>query len=290
LLVTVIVVVLVMFGAAVSVGAASSESDVGPKDQGAVFTEAVGVPAPVGVTPVVYVATGENFPDALGAASASAVQGGPVLLVQPNAIPAATAVELSRLSPNVIYVAGGPAVVSDAVFDALKAYTPNVHRVAGQNRYETAVEVSKSAFPAAHQFMVYDTNSATTAIGNTCTSYDGLAVPITVPGPGTIVVDANVNLHIKHTAGATNEFLLYIGTSPTDCTPELGNGGDSTFVIMDAEPTGDYYPWLTMKKVLHVDSAGTHTFYFNGKDSFGPDTGELYYAYVDATFIPDPGT
>jgi putative cell wall-binding protein len=58
-------------------------------------------------TPVVYVATGENFPDALGAAAAAAVQGGPVLLVRNTSIPAATAAELARLSPNVIYVAGG---------------------------------------------------------------------------------------------------------------------------------------------------------------------------------------
>jgi hypothetical protein len=98
-------------------------------------------------TPVVYVATGENFPDALGASSAAAVQAGPVLLVTKTAIPAETKTELTRLAPDVIYVAGGTAVVSDAVFDALKAYAPTVTRVAGANRYATAVEVSKSAFP-----------------------------------------------------------------------------------------------------------------------------------------------
>lgn len=98
-------------------------------------------------TPVVYVATGENFPDALGAAGAAAVQGGPVLLVQKTSIPAETKAELSRLNPDVIYVAGGTAVVSDAVFDQLKAYAGSVVRVAGANRYSTAVEVSKSAFP-----------------------------------------------------------------------------------------------------------------------------------------------
>jgi hypothetical protein len=99
-------------------------------------------------TPVVYVATGENFPDALGAAAAAAVQGGPVLLVQKDSIPAVTAAELSRLAPDVIYVSGGTAVVSDTVFNALKGYAPTVTRVAGANRYATAVEVSKSAFPA----------------------------------------------------------------------------------------------------------------------------------------------
>ena len=98
-------------------------------------------------TPVVYVATGENFPDALGAAAAAAVQGGPVLLVTKTSIPAATKTELLRLKPDVIYVAGGTFVVSNAVVDQLKAYAPTVTRVAGGTRYETAVEVSKSAFP-----------------------------------------------------------------------------------------------------------------------------------------------
>jgi len=98
-------------------------------------------------TPVVYVATGENFPDALGASSAAAVQGGPVLLVTKTSIPAETKAELARLSPDVIYVAGGTAVVSDTVLNALKAYAPTVIRLAGANRYATAAEVSESAFP-----------------------------------------------------------------------------------------------------------------------------------------------
>jgi hypothetical protein len=38
-------------------------------------------------------------------------------------------------------------VVSDTVFEALKAHSPSVVRVAGSNRYATAAEVSRSAFP-----------------------------------------------------------------------------------------------------------------------------------------------
>jgi len=98
-------------------------------------------------TPVVYVAVGDNFPDALGAASAAAVQGGPVLLVTKTSIPGETRAELTRLSPDVIYVAGGTAVISDAVFNQLKAYAGSVVRVAGSNRYGTAAAVSQSAFP-----------------------------------------------------------------------------------------------------------------------------------------------
>jgi hypothetical protein len=69
--------------------------------------------------PVVYIATGANFPDALGAGPAAAKLGGPILLVRRDAIPAATATELTRLKPAKIVVVGGAGVVSDAVKAAL---------------------------------------------------------------------------------------------------------------------------------------------------------------------------
>jgi hypothetical protein len=98
-------------------------------------------------TPVVYVATGENFPDALGASAAAAVQGGPVLLVRKGSIPSETAAELSRLSPDVIFVVGGTAVIDDTVVSQLGAYASTVTRVAGANRYATAAAVSAAVFP-----------------------------------------------------------------------------------------------------------------------------------------------
>jgi Cell wall binding domain 2 (CWB2) len=71
---------------------------------------------------VVYVATGTNFPDALGASAAAAKAGGPVLLVTPTAIPPATAHELTALHPTAIYIAGGTGAVSLAVQAALGGY------------------------------------------------------------------------------------------------------------------------------------------------------------------------
>lgn len=72
---------------------------------------------------VVYVASGANFPDALGAGAAAAgAAGGPVLLVTPTSIPAAIAHELTALHPTTIYVVGSGASVSDAVLTALGGY------------------------------------------------------------------------------------------------------------------------------------------------------------------------
>jgi putative cell wall-binding protein len=94
---------------------------------------------------VVYVATGSNFPDALGGGSAAAAEGGPLLLVARNFIPAETAAEMSRLSPSRVVVLGGTGAVSSGVASNLGVYG-TVERRAGADRYSTAVEVSKGAF------------------------------------------------------------------------------------------------------------------------------------------------
>ena len=82
---------------------------------------AVAATYPAGV-PVAYVASGLGFADALAGAPAAARDGGPLLLVRPDAIPAATATELARLRPGRIVVLGGPASVSEAVARALQVY------------------------------------------------------------------------------------------------------------------------------------------------------------------------
>ena len=99
-------------------------------------------------TSVAYVATGMTFPDALAAGAAAARAGAPILLVEPNALPGATAAELARLGPDQIVVMGGTGIVSDAVLNQLKAYAPTVRRVSGEDRYATAVSLSASNYAA----------------------------------------------------------------------------------------------------------------------------------------------
>ncbi|MGZ3632294.1 MAG: cell wall-binding repeat-containing protein [Candidatus Limnocylindrales bacterium] len=103
--------------------------------------------------PVVYVATGANFPDALAAGPAAGKAGGPVLIVPPgDSLPPAIAAELARLQPATIKVLGGPGAVSDALEAALVQYAPGadatkVTRIAGTDRYATALAVARDAFP-----------------------------------------------------------------------------------------------------------------------------------------------
>lgn len=101
--------------------------------------------------PVAYIATGEMFPDALSGVAAAGMNGGPILLVRSDEIPSETAAELSRLAPGRIVVLGASAVVSDAVAAGLAPYATSgsVTRLAGSDRYATAVAVSSGTFATA---------------------------------------------------------------------------------------------------------------------------------------------
>ena len=94
----------------------------------------------------VFIASGSSYADGLTLGALAAASGGPLLLVQPNAVPAVVEKEIKRLAPQQIYVAGGTGAVSAGVFQKLETLAPNVQRLAGPSRYETA-ETIAAAFP-----------------------------------------------------------------------------------------------------------------------------------------------
>ncbi|WP_440708632.1 cell wall-binding repeat-containing protein [Herbiconiux sp. YIM B11900] len=111
--------------------------------------------------PVVYVATGYNYPDALSAGPAAAHQGGPLLLTTPDSLSGQTRVTIQRLQPQKIVVVGGPNSVSPAVYDELKVLAPSIVRLGGADRYEASRAVVQYAFGdtgAAQAFVVTGAN------------------------------------------------------------------------------------------------------------------------------------
>ncbi|NQX14679.1 cell wall-binding repeat-containing protein [Rathayibacter sp. VKM Ac-2857] len=99
-----------------------------------------------GRVPVVYLASGEVWPDALSAGPAAAVQHGALLLTDPRALPAAVEDEIRRLSPERIVVVGSVLSVSAAVEARLSGLAPVVDRLGGADRYETSRLVVADAF------------------------------------------------------------------------------------------------------------------------------------------------
>lgn len=102
---------------------------------------------PAGPVPVVFIATGEAFADALAGGPAADVLGGPLLPVAKASIPTSIRSELDRLNPARIVILGGPGAVSDAVARELQSFTSGtVTRMAGANRYDTAARVAREVF------------------------------------------------------------------------------------------------------------------------------------------------
>lgn len=103
--------------------------------------------------PIAFIATGENFPDALAASAAAGSLGGPVVLV-PSASQELT-VEvralLEGLGVSTIVIAGSELVVSagvEASAGTLEGVT-EVIRLSGRTRFDTASALNEYAFPAA---------------------------------------------------------------------------------------------------------------------------------------------
>ena len=96
----------------------------------------------------VYVATGENFADALSGGAAAAKDRGPVLLVRPTQVPAITASELRRLDPQRVMILGGPdSIPARIAAEVGRLARVSITRVAGSTRYGTAASVSGATFP-----------------------------------------------------------------------------------------------------------------------------------------------
>ncbi|PPG70850.1 cell wall-binding repeat-containing protein [Rathayibacter rathayi] len=98
--------------------------------------------------PVVYVATGSNFPDALSAGPAAAKQGGPLLLVDRDSMSQVVRDELTRLKPAKIIVVGSELSVGGQVYRDLTAYAKNgeIRRLGGVDRYDTSQRIIQYAF------------------------------------------------------------------------------------------------------------------------------------------------
>lgn len=93
----------------------------------------------------VLLATGLDFPDALAGASLGKIKNAPLLLVTTYQDSKVTLDEIQRvLKPNgSVYILGGEGVVAPVFVTDLQGRGYNVRRLAGLNRYATAVAIAK---------------------------------------------------------------------------------------------------------------------------------------------------
>ena len=134
--------------------------------------------------PAAFIATGTGFADALAGGPAAALNDSPLLLVRSNAIPDATAAELSRLAPQRIYVLGGPAVINDDVAAQLDAYTTGpVTRLWGADRYATAAAIARAFWSRGPGFIATGQNFPDALAGGAVAGRNGEPVLLVKGSP-----------------------------------------------------------------------------------------------------------
>ena len=111
----------------------------------------------------VVLANGSSFADALSGVPLAYALGAPILLVDGKTIDSTTMKKLSELGTKNIYLLGGEGVISKDCASQLKNKGYTVERVAGENRYGTAVEIAKklaevTGKPITNVFFAYGYN------------------------------------------------------------------------------------------------------------------------------------
>lgn len=202
-----------------------------------------------------FVVTGLNFPDALAVGPAAALEDAPTLLATSKTLPAATATELARLRPSVVYVIGGPDVVGDTVASRISSITGGeVVRIAGPDRFATAAAIADRFFHAT-------TSSVVLASG----------------------LDFPDGLSAGAVAGASDSPLLLVDANPTPPRVSLdaarrvswwlpANGRVLRYTVV-AHPDDDLSVWSLIGEpdprrydVVVVLTTGESTTYCNGRD------------------------
>lgn len=129
-----------------------------------------------------FVVLGTDFPDALAAVAPATTAQAPVLLTRESQLPAGTQQALAHIQPQEIVLVGGSQVISDEVADQLRAYAATVTRVAGVDRYDTAVALSQGYAPQVDR--VYLANGLTfpdALSGGALAGYEGVPLLLTRP-------------------------------------------------------------------------------------------------------------
>ena len=98
----------------------------------------------------VIIATGMNWPDALGGAALAGGHDAPILLVGKNYVPSEVSDEIGRLGATKAIILGGTGAVGSSVESGLRAAgISTISRIGGSSRYQTARMVAQAAIARA---------------------------------------------------------------------------------------------------------------------------------------------
>lgn len=218
---------------------------------------------------VAIVATNDNgYWDALSASALAGAYNAPVLLTSKDALSDQTAKAISELGVKTVYIAGGPASVSDAVKQQIEAAGVTVERLSGDYATDTAIEVAAKANE--------QVKSDTCVIAASSSFYDALSaapvagakhLPVYLANQGTGTLDQTTIDAIK-AQGYTNAVIVGGPNTVKDATVDQLNQAGLT----DVTRVSGQNAWETSEKVAEYgQSLGMSA------NSLGVADGNYYY-------------
>ncbi|WP_434512579.1 cell wall-binding repeat-containing protein [Desulfitobacterium sp. AusDCA] len=98
--------------------------------------------------------SGENYPDALASAPLAQKFNAPILLTTLNSLPDSTKQALTYLQTKNVIIIGGTGVIAPSIEAVLQSMGISTTRVAGQDRYDTAIQISSKVQNSPSQVIV----------------------------------------------------------------------------------------------------------------------------------------
>lgn len=99
-------------------------------------------------TPIIL-ASGNDYPDALGISSVAASKGWPILLSNKNKLAPSVQAFIKNDQPSQVYIVGGTGVITDKIDSVVQELAPSttITRLGGANRFATLAEILDTFFP-----------------------------------------------------------------------------------------------------------------------------------------------
>ncbi|MCK4714072.1 MAG: cell wall-binding repeat-containing protein [Candidatus Aenigmarchaeota archaeon] len=190
----------------------------------------------------VILTTTNHYPDSIVAAVTANKIGAPVLLTSPGELDSETLAEIEELSPDTIYIVGGPAAISEDV-EATLAESYEVVRIWGVTRFGTTAALAEYFWETAPKVvLVWDVlGLAKEGEYDLLSTVKDLAIqedlPVLLTKKNELpesVVDALFNLSVESVILVGN-----VGSGVTDALEELGIEVEEHIKGVDDEDTED---------------------------------------------------
>ena len=128
-------------------------------------------------TNVVVLANGMDYADALAGVPIARSMIAPILLTRSDTLPGETLAEIKRLGAKNVLLLGGEGAISENVVKTLKDNGCNTQRIAGANRFETAVKIAQQLNSSPEEvFFVYGLDFADALSSGTAAAIKGAPI------------------------------------------------------------------------------------------------------------------